>query len=159
MGRPYNPNITDARAYLYLEALEISGAYNHIPRFHGFCETDLGGALCVELMRDADGKIAPTLTKRAAQGVDTALKNAVEEYAAFMEKIFAEIRRCPEIPALDPNCFVPDNLMAVRLPCGRERIYACEYKHGAVGYRNLSFFKKKKDKRHIKKLETWLASM
>ena len=157
MGRPYNPNITDARAYLYLEAPEISGAYNHIPPFYGFCKTDLGGALCVALMRCADGAIAPTLSNRALRGVDASLKNAVAEYIAFMKKMFAEIRRCPEIPALDPNCFVPDNLMAVRLPRGRERIYAREYKHGVIGYRNLSFFKKKKDGRHIKYLETWLA--
>ena len=153
------PNIADARAYLYLESLDFPRAYDHIPRFFGFYETDLGSALCIELIRGADGEIAPSLANRALQGGGDSLKNALEEFVSAMRGLFAAVRRRWDIPAVSGHSFDPQNLIVARLPCGREKIYICEYGHTSAGQRNIAFVKAKKDRRHIEALESWFSAI
>ena len=155
LPRFLNPNIKNALAYSYLETLSISGAYKHIPRFYGFYDTDLGSALCVQLMRSADGSIAPTLQDRILQGADNSLKSALAEFTLFIRRLLAAVRLDSRIPAVYWDSFSPYNLLVVRLADGREKIYFAEYCHYDIGIHNLPFVKARRQS--LKHLNEWIT--
>lgn len=152
-----NQNIRDGRGYLYLEMLRLPAARFHVPEFYGFRQTDLGGALCAELVRDADGGIARTMPERVAQPAGESLRTAAAEFVSFMRELFAEVSRRPEIPAVSGHVFEMQNLIAARLPDGRERIYLCEYRHSLSWQRYLSAVKTRQHKKNIARVESWFA--
>ncbi len=63
-----NPNIRDYQSLIWLESCNDKSAWNHIPKCYGFVKTDLGNVLCMQLMRNADGSIAPKLADRILHG-------------------------------------------------------------------------------------------
>ena len=79
----YDPNNIEHRAYRSANRLRDETVWRHIPRCYGFVETDLGRALSVEMMRDADGEISRPLLEFVADGLDDTLRAAYAELTDF----------------------------------------------------------------------------
>jgi hypothetical protein len=60
-GRFVNENNRDIKDYLTLERMQNSELFDHIPKFYGTINTNLGEGLLLELIRDGDGKISQSL--------------------------------------------------------------------------------------------------
>ncbi len=58
---------------------------NHLPRFHGVCETNLGEGILVELARNYDGEIARPI------GWYLALGFPIEEFESSLAEFYQEI--------------------------------------------------------------------
>ena len=53
----------------------------HIPKFHGLCETNLGQGIVVDLIRNYDGEISRTLYWYLAQGFP------IEEFEPYLDEL------------------------------------------------------------------------
>lgn len=142
-----DPNMADNKAGKYLQTLNDTHIYNHIPRCHGFVDTDLGAALCMQMIRCADGGIAPLLPKKAAEG-GQALHAAIREFVAFA-------RRSDVIEYMAD--LHPQNIIAATLAEGRVRLYVSEFRRRQPGYRRLPFFGRMRVERKIQRLQKWLV--
>ena len=60
-GNINNENKRDIADYLTLEKMQNSALFDHIPKFHGTINTNLGEGLLLDLIRDGDGKISQSL--------------------------------------------------------------------------------------------------
>ncbi len=58
---------------------------NHLPRFHGLCETNLGDGMVVDLVRNYDGEIARPL------GWYLALGFPIEEFESSLAEFYQEM--------------------------------------------------------------------
>ena len=144
--RFYDANIADYKTDLYLRSLGGADAYKHIPRCYGFVKTDLGDALCVQLMRGADGGIAPPLTERVRHGADAALKAAMEEYLDFLLNSY-----------FSRHAAFPYNILSVKLSCGSERFYMGECRRIRKS-QTAPFFSRTKMQNSVRKLREWFES-
>ena len=113
----YNANLLEWRGYEAAERLGDSQVWEHIPRCFGFVPTDLGSALCVQLMRNADGSIAPTLCDRIKQGGGgQTLQTSLQEFKQFMAR--AEF-----------YAGGLQNILSVQLDDQTERLYFAEFEY------------------------------
>jgi hypothetical protein len=80
----FDENLKDLKAYRFL-AKKSDGVWKHFPKFYGIVETDLGNALCMELIRGQDGKIAPTIYDYLKKnGFTHDLENAIDDFCSFL---------------------------------------------------------------------------
>lgn len=104
--RDFDENHREWRAARWLERHRGESVWNHVPRCHGWANTDLGRGLVVGLCRDPDGRISPNLLDYlAAHGHTPALRAAIDRFAAFWT--------AERIPARN---FMLNNLLCQRLP-------------------------------------------
>lgn len=82
----FNENISDWKVLHRLEKSGDEDIWAHIPRCHGWEETDRGPGLVIELLRDSDGLISRTLLDWAWEnGECPVLGDTVEELAVYWE--------------------------------------------------------------------------
>lgn len=86
----------------------------HIPRHFGFVDTDLGRGAVVELIRNPDGTIAPTLREKIKRG-DMPFAALEEFRAALREGLLWNWN--------DPG---PGNVLCARLPGGGEHLFVVD---------------------------------
>ena len=60
-GRFVNENNRDISDYLTLKKMQNRALFDHIPKFYGTINTNLGEGLLLDLIRDGDGKISQSL--------------------------------------------------------------------------------------------------
>lgn len=72
-----------AREIRFYRRLQRRGAAEnqHIPAFHGTCETSRGNGIVVDLVRDYDGEISRPLNQYLARGFP------IEEFEPFLEEL------------------------------------------------------------------------
>lgn len=90
--------------------------WTHVPRYHGWIETDLGRGLLTEVCRDDDGLISRSLLDYLwTHGHTTAVQRAIEDFGEFW------IRE--GVPA---HNFILNNLVCQKQPDGRLRIWVVD---------------------------------
>lgn len=63
----------------------LGDRYAHFPRCHGQCDTDLGPGLVIDLLRDADGRIARSIRQALCEGVPLAdLRPAFDRFGEYL---------------------------------------------------------------------------
>lgn len=70
-----------------LSALQrrLRDRFAHLPRCHGAVDTDLGPGIVLDLIRDADGRIARTVRNLACDGIPLAsLRTAFDDFGEFL---------------------------------------------------------------------------
>lgn len=83
----FNENISDWKVLHLLEKTGDPGIWSHIPKCHGWEETDRGPGLVIELLRDSDGLISRSLLDWAwIHGDGPVLEEAVNTLADYWEK-------------------------------------------------------------------------
>ena len=84
LARSFDDNRVDAQTLQDLHARFGPKLADHVPRFLGWVDTDLGAGVTVDLIRDAGGAIATPLKQFIwERGVETALNVAIDELTAF----------------------------------------------------------------------------
>ena len=85
--RDVDENHQDWKTLAGLGATVEERVWRHVPRLHGWVETDLGRGLVVDLVRDADGLISRSfLAYIWENGFDDAACRAVDELVGFWEE-------------------------------------------------------------------------
>jgi hypothetical protein len=80
----FDENLKDLKAYRSL-AKKSDGVWEHFPKCFGLVETDLGNAICMELIRGNDGQIAPTVFDYLIKnGLNHDIKNAINAFCSFL---------------------------------------------------------------------------
>ncbi len=84
LRRGLDDNRHDQRTLSALQR-RLGRRFAHLPRYHGAVETDLGPGIVLDLIRDADGRIARTLRNLIVEGVTLdELKPAFNEFAGYL---------------------------------------------------------------------------
>lgn len=60
---------------------QVADRENHIPKFHGLCDTNLGKGIVVDLIRNYDGEISRPMNWYLAQGLP------IERFEACLEEL------------------------------------------------------------------------
>ena len=122
----------------------------HMPAYYGFVATDIGRALCTEIICDSDGEISPTLEKVILrEGYRDSVDSAVDEF----------------LECFRSNFFSYDdlglgNLLVKTLANGHQRIYYAEYAHERDRKNLFSLFRMmKRKKKAIKKMRAEIFSL
>ena len=122
----------------------------HMPAYYGFVATDIGRALCTEIICDSDGGISPTLEKVILrEGYRDSVDSAVDEF----------------LDCFRSNFFSYDdlglgNLLVKTLANGHQRIYYAEYAHERDRNNLFSFFRMvKRKKKAINKMRRDIESL
>ena len=122
------------------------GVYDHIPRYYGSVQTDLGRGNILQLLRDFDGEISQNLRERLRQArtcpaVEESVRRSIEEFRVFMR----------DIPAITGRLHCP-NIVSVRLDEHRERLYLIDDLHPrellSFYQQHIPHFRRKRHERH-----------
>ncbi len=82
----FDENFADSTVLHALESENDPAIWDHVPRFHGWVETDRGRGLVIELLRDGDGLISRSLLDWIwMHGPCGELDRAIDELAEFWE--------------------------------------------------------------------------
>jgi hypothetical protein len=114
---PWSLPILGQREFAECRCLFESGdekIRRHIPRHFGFADTDLGRGAIFELIRNADGSIAPTLREKIKRG--DAPSAALDEFRVFLR----------EGRLWNWNDPGPGNVLCARLVGGGERLFVID---------------------------------
>ena len=79
-GKVFDQTLREIRFYRYLKQRGIEHC-DHIPRYYGLCDTNLGRGIVVDLIRNYDGEISRPLSWYLAQGVP------IEEFDTYLEEM------------------------------------------------------------------------
>lgn len=82
--RAFDENHREWLAARWLERRGDQSVWNHVPRCHGWADTDLGRGLVVSLCRDPGGHVSPNLLDYlSTHGCTPAVHAALDRFAAF----------------------------------------------------------------------------
>lgn len=139
-GKDHNNN--EWKGYCAAAKMRDEAVWEHIPRCYGFVETDLGKALCVQLIRNADDlSFAASLDKRIEQGgADDSLKRSFEVFKTFALRT-----------GFYTNCL--GNIISARLADGKERLYFAECKYRRPGLTFIPAVLQKRTQKKIARLQ------
>ena len=80
----FDDNLKELKAFKNL-AQRGEGVWRHFPKCFGMMETDLGDAICLELIRSGDGSLAPTVNEYIRiHGLTGDLMKAMEDFFSFL---------------------------------------------------------------------------
>jgi len=80
----FDDHLKDLKAYRSL-AKKGDGVWKHFPKCFGLIETDLGKAICMELIRTNGDQMAPTVADYLKKnGLTHDLKNAIDDLFSFL---------------------------------------------------------------------------
>lgn len=65
----------------YQKLYKRGGSDQHIPRFYGLCETDLGTGIVVDMIRDQDGEVSRPLNWYLAEGYP------IEDFEPYLDEL------------------------------------------------------------------------
>lgn len=84
--RDYDESFSDWRVFQWLEKMNDPSVWDHLPRCHGWTDTDLGPGFVIELIRDADGLISRSfLDYLWTHGYDERARQGMDALARFWE--------------------------------------------------------------------------
>ena len=83
----FDDNGREGDTYSRLQTIYGPPAFLHIPEFHGFVPTNLGNAICTDLIRDADGEISESMKSYLLkEGFTRSLFDALSVFTDWMQK-------------------------------------------------------------------------
>ena len=86
----FDSNLRELKAHKYLEGMSAThgrAASQHFPKCFGMIKTDLGDALCVELIHSFNDDVVIGLNKYIkAHGLNEKIKNALDDFFLFLTK-------------------------------------------------------------------------
>jgi hypothetical protein len=131
-----NENCNDWKILHGLAQRNDDRVWQHVPRCHGWADTDMGPGLVVDLIRDADGLISRSLLAYLWEcGYDDAVENAVNELVMFWNFM--------KIPSRSLGLH---NIAASRLDGGRLRLVVIDG-FGGTQWLTLSFLQSRHARR------------
>ena len=114
-----DPNWREWLGSRHAASLQCPMLERHLPACHGFVRTDLGDALCAELICDDSGEPSPSLGGAMGR----------EGVTDSIDKAFAEMVECAMLPR---NTFCMDhanNLICKTFADGSKRLFYAEWAH------------------------------
>ena len=112
----FDENDREWAAAQWMERHRDQAIWTHVPRYHGWVETDLGRGLLTEVCRDDDGLISRSLLDYFwTHGHTNSVRRAIEDFAEFW------IREA--VPA---HNFILNNLVCQKQADGRLRIWVVD---------------------------------
>ena len=135
----YCPNLNEWRGYRRAEKIRNPKIWQHIPRCYGFVQTDLGKALAVQLLRDANGDISSPLPSLLRHDIDDSLQRGFDEFLNFiLNGVFYTT--------------AVNNIIAVRLNNNDWRLYLAECKNRRPGLTFIPFVRRRRMQRIIARI-------
>ena len=121
----------------------------HLPAYHGFVQTDLGRALCVELICDHDGEPSPSLGGAIErEGVSDSIEAAVEE-----------MRECVMLPHNLFCLFSLGSAVCKTFADGSKRLFYAEYSRWGRGGTAIPMLRAIRKRRKIRNLRRIIESL
>ena len=81
----FDDNLKNIKACEYLNK-KGTHVWRHFPKCYGLVKTDLGNAMCMELIKGKDGSIAPTVHDYILKnGLTYYIRDAIEEFCLFLK--------------------------------------------------------------------------
>jgi hypothetical protein len=90
-GSPIDENTLEYETYEELQRRGNPAVWEHIPRCHGWVETDFGTGLVTDYVLNGDGTPAESLAQRIDRSYDASCRAALEELKAFLLKHLVRI--------------------------------------------------------------------